>query len=237
MIRQLRSEYDLPWEFFDDKQQSLEELDRHFAELRDDPAAAQELRQARLLGLLIGVNKLDLREVDDAYFMDLILPRLEPQVADRLREEMSQDASVQIEALEEMLGTSDLEHALRVEPVRHLLMGNPEEELFDGLLRRNELRDQLSNAYQIASNQTRTARQTQDMLNEPVLKLREVRIQLEQLMDRYDDIHERAGFEHGKFDYELRQAKTALERLLEANAQVARSRETGDRPAPRRRGR
>lgn len=237
MIRQLRSEYDLPWEFFDDKQQSLEELDRHFAELRDDPAAAQELRQARLLGLLIGVNKLDLREVDDVYFTDLILPRLEPQVADRLREEMSQDASTQIEALEEMLGASDVEYALRVEPVRHLLMGDPEEELFDGLLRRNELRDQLSNAYQIASNQTRTARQTQDMLNEPVLKLREVRIQLEQLMDRYDDIHERVGFEHGRFDYELRQAKTALERLLEANAQVARSRETGDRPAPRRRGR
>lgn len=237
MIRQLRSEYELPWEFFDDKQQSLEELDQQFTELRDDPVAAQELRQARLTGLLIGVNKLDLREVDETYFPDLILPRLEPHLAERLRAEMRVDEPARVDALEEMLGASTAAFPLRVEPVRRLVMGDPEEELFDGLVLRGELREQLSNAYQVASNQTRTARQTRDMLNEPVLNLREVRLQLEQLMDRYDEIHEQPGFDHGKFEYELRQAKTALERLLDANAQVARSRETGDRPERVRKGR
>jgi len=237
MIRQLRSEYELPWEFFDDKQQSLEELDKAFTELRDDPVAAQELRQARLTGLLIGVNKLDLREVDETYFTDLILPRLDARLAERLRTEMRANEPAQVADLEAMLGASTDALPLRVEPVRQLLMGDPEAELFDGLVCRGELQEQLTNAYQIASNQTRTQRQTQDMLNEPVLKLREVRLQVEQLLDRYDEIHEQPGFEHGKFDYELRQAKVALEKLLEANAEVTRAREAGDRPEPRRRGR
>jgi hypothetical protein len=237
MIRQLRSEYELPWEFFDDKQQSLEELDKAFTDLRDDPVAAQELRQARLTGLLIGVNKLDLREVDETYFPDLILPRMEPQLAARLRDHMRVSEPTQVDSLEAMLGASTDTFPLRVEPVRRLLMGDPEGELFDGLVLRGELQEQLSNAYQIASNQTRTQRQTQDMLNEPVLKLREVRLQVEQLLDRYDEIHEQPGFDHGKFDYELRQAKVALERLLEANADVARTREAGERPERRRRGR
>jgi hypothetical protein len=66
----------LPLTFFDDKRQSLSEMDDAVQRLEDSSADASALRDARLLGMLAGQGYQPLRSIDER-FADYLNPHLE----------------------------------------------------------------------------------------------------------------------------------------------------------------
>jgi hypothetical protein len=66
----------LPLTYFDDKRQSLIELDEALQRLENSPAAATALRDARLLGMLAGQGYQPLRSIDER-FADYLNPHIE----------------------------------------------------------------------------------------------------------------------------------------------------------------
>ena len=67
----------LPLSFFNDHQGKLEELYRTYESMRKkDPIGAERMRVARLMGVVLGKSKTDLRFVDESFYGAQIVPRL-----------------------------------------------------------------------------------------------------------------------------------------------------------------
>lgn len=74
---QVRSDHTLKLIFFDDKRQALLELDDEYEQLKlKNPAEAQGLREARMLGILAGAGYRDLRQIKPDTITDYLLPTL-----------------------------------------------------------------------------------------------------------------------------------------------------------------
>ncbi len=87
LIRQVqrRSERGIPLTYFDDKLQSLTEIDRRYEDMKHpQPVEAERVRDLRLLGIIAGVGYEPLRRMDEDYIEDYLFPaisenpRLEP---------------------------------------------------------------------------------------------------------------------------------------------------------------
>ncbi len=67
----------VPLSFFNDHQGKLEELFRTYETMRKkDPVGAERMRVARLIGVVLGKSKTDLRFVDEGFYAAQIVPRL-----------------------------------------------------------------------------------------------------------------------------------------------------------------
>jgi hypothetical protein len=83
MIEEIRSVTNgrLGYPHFDDQRQSMIELDEAFEKLRkEDPAAAEQLRTTRYIGIITASGYQILRRVDERFFDDYFLPALEDDV-------------------------------------------------------------------------------------------------------------------------------------------------------------
>ena len=83
----------LPLPYFDDKQQSLEELDGQLLSLADegaDLATIESVRNLRLVGMLAGLTKLQLRKIKADFSDEFLVPRLADEDADPVREALAE---------------------------------------------------------------------------------------------------------------------------------------------------
>lgn len=66
------------YEFFDDKQELIKDMDNAYqALLHTDPEAAEKLKQNRIFALEIGLNKDEVRAIDEDFVFEEIVPHLE----------------------------------------------------------------------------------------------------------------------------------------------------------------
>lgn len=84
---QKRSGNKIPYSFFDDKRQTLIDLDAAYEDQKTkDPDGARRMKEARLAGILTGSYYRDLRLIDDAAVGDHVLPAIQanPDIGDEL---------------------------------------------------------------------------------------------------------------------------------------------------------
>ncbi|MEV6873976.1 hypothetical protein [Amycolatopsis sp. NPDC051128] len=75
-----RSSGNLTYEFFDDKQQALSEIDAAYQGQKEkDESLALREREAKVAGMLAGLDYRRVRQIDDTYLKDYLLPALDEE--------------------------------------------------------------------------------------------------------------------------------------------------------------
>lgn len=78
LVEEARELTGRPYEFFDDKRELIKDIDVSYqALLQTDPESAENLKQYRIFAMEIGLNKDEIRAIDEDFLDDEIVPHLE----------------------------------------------------------------------------------------------------------------------------------------------------------------
>ena len=90
LVEEARELTGRPYEFFDDKQELIKDLDNAYQTLLyTDPEAAEQLKQNRIFALEIGLNKDEVRAIDEDFVAEEIAPHLEGSDAEQFFSKVS----------------------------------------------------------------------------------------------------------------------------------------------------
>lgn len=204
----------IPYSYFDRNQQSLEELDREYENLKwADPVGAQDLMDSRILAMLLGATKLNLREIKPDFIQDRVLNRL------------GEDARVLVDAYtssdigEMSAETSDspLDLTRLIDRVIAEIVERGADVVVDWPLEFRDLGDTIS----LVSEEISLARRRGDAFAEPIRALKEARGVVEQIIERYEEYVISKEFNRGKFEIELKRLREKLDELNETNRKSA----------------
>jgi hypothetical protein len=230
----------VPPTFFDDKRQSLIDLDDEYQTLSaQDPDAAEEMKYARLAGVLVGSKYRDLRKINSESIEDVLQPFLEEKSV--LSEVMSSsgtstpgdsggeaalnavdDDSSLLAGGDEGGSDSDEESGMSLHAVARLLAtsyGKDEIELPSGAtVAREDLTNEVAEAIEETSEDVTAVQRSAKNLNSPVSQLEEAVRKTKVAMAGFVQFHSDPAFQHGKFKFNLKKLKkqlTALDKAIE----------------------
>lgn len=202
----------LPLPYFDDKQQSLEELDTQLITLGEegtDYATIESVRNLRLIGMLAGLTKLQLRKIKADFSEEFLEPRLADEDADPVREvltETSISSPGTIPGLSSAKkhgaagnGTPKLVSQLaRSVGLEYAAVPDPDVSLAPDV--RDKLAEVMVDAVEIAGIQTSKA----NRLRAPIESLRKARRAVQAARKQLVKVQSETRFKTGDMDYQLK---------------------------------
>ena len=208
----------IPYETFNTKKTHLEDMDLQMQALINggDQAGALELKNLRLLGLLMGMNKDKVREIDGEFFLKLITSindgdsNLQTLIRKNLSEEIAPDPDFDdddFEANSSPVDSGKLLKSLLTETSKYT--GDETERFKDNDVSFSELATILSDASERAIQAA-----NQDTRNQELsITMRGIRMEISEISDKLPDRVNEDGFKSGEFNYELDKALKELERV------------------------
>jgi len=217
LIEEVRSinEPPLDYAFFDDKEQMLKDLYKSYenlnSELQDE---AQEMKWLRILGMILGVNKDQVRAIDEDFLNYALLKRIEGNDAgdflSKFKTVRGQDS------LDELLGDLETEQskwnvrAAVGEILKFSLtdLGNLDESKLEDF---HELKKQMRTSADFIIDEEKQ----RQLRSQPSERLSEARMRIEEIADRLPELFRDPSFERGKFEFEAKKALKAIQLLSE----------------------
>lgn len=206
----------LTYAYFDTKEELIKNLYTQYAALiESSPRSAELLKWTRIQAMLLGLNKDEVREVDEEFMQEVVLPlaegdELEDYIA-RFRSKPQSDS-----LLDELLGAAEGEDInLRgiAEDIA-LNVVNPEGLITDIDIESHFKR--LHDQYRVGARKIREERIAKEMRTEPVDYLKDVTLRIQGLADQipvmFDDHH----FDKTQFEYQARKTEKAIQSLQDA---------------------
>jgi hypothetical protein len=234
LIREIQemSSGQVPLTDFDDAEQALQELDKAYESVRDkDPPAAQRLKAARTLGLLVELGYSRQRAVDadwvEDYFEEAVIE--DPILSDVL--DAISNGAVEPAVDGGSDGFDDFEDALEgveEQPAIHtavqLLVQRMSKSARDGTIKlptpdgemefdREAVREAVAEAMRAAAEDAHRATKAGDELQLPIHLASEAARQLIKCRHAYEEVANREGFELSKLCDEVEKATRALDAL------------------------
>ena len=210
----------LPYAVFDAKKQLLLDLDEKYEALKDsgDLVAAEALKWSRFTAMFLGINKDQVRAINEDFFQDKLLNK-------RLKGDESKDLKGYLDGFQAQNKNSDSAGIFDdSEPVSQ---GTNIRALFADLINSETVRDdlnikkdldgyaaQLSKEIRLASNAKIAEENHSTMMLEPARILKEVRLQLEEIKTKIPEVSSAEDFKSGAFEYEVN-------KLIKVTQQVA----------------
>lgn len=222
---------------FDDAAQTLQEFDNDYEALRTkDPVAADRMKQARILGLLVNLGYERQREVDaswvETYLADalgenellqtLVDPLAEAQTAPTPEED-------DLEGLDELEedddtgdeGRDDADKPHKVVSALVTTLSNSAQEETVTLptpegpkdFPREAITDAVNDAMRTAADEARTAARAGDALKLPIAQAKDAGKKLGKALDAYLRVQNDSGFDFPAFKQEIERAERALDAL------------------------
>jgi hypothetical protein len=222
---------------FDDAAQTLQEFDSDYEALRTkDPVAADRMKQARILGLLVSLGYERQREVDaswvETYLADALAENeLLQELVDPLAEVETAEAEEDdaLEGLGELEETDEsngqdggdaakahkvvsvlvakLGQTAQAEIVTLPTVGGPKE------FQREAIIDAVNDAMRTAADEARTASRAGDALKLPIAQAKDAGKKLAKALDAYGKVKDDSGFDFDAFKHEVERAERALDAL------------------------
>lgn len=229
--------------FFDDKKQSLTDLDTRYEALKNtDAPGADLMKQARIFALLADCDYRDLRLIDGTTAIENLRPEMEK--AETLGPEVEVLTAVQPKEDEEeggdeaegeegdddadLLGggtEDDLAETMSFKPAIDLMAKSYEKdevELPSGeKVSREKIVEEIQLAVEQAAEDIRSEKKASTSIRGPVKALEDARKKARSAETSYKDVVEEDGFDHGKFSYELNKLKKQIEAIEKAVAKQA----------------
>lgn len=236
MIRvvQRRSGGKLPLTSFDEQEIALEELDGRVQELRvQNPIAASELLEVRLLGLLSDVPYRDLRHLDndslDAHVLPLLVDdELLGEIVEHLQPESGSsegdDDVTGLDLLEDEPSIADLgASSAKVRALNDLVAASYGSEALlvpgpEGQRRvdRESVVTAINTSLRAAAQEIRESGRQEDQLQVPLNRLAEAERKIQVAGDAYTEVAERAEFDRAAFASSLNRVLHRLRAVAEA---------------------
>jgi hypothetical protein len=203
----------LTYSFFDNKEEMIKNLYAQYSAVyQDSPERAETLKNARILGLFLGLNKDEIREINEFFIEDEVLSDGEDSaIASMLTDYRTTE--VVSNSLDALLGTSDgpaVDLKRLVQDVASTVV-NSDGQVDTALI--DAKHKQLHNKFKTASRQIREDRVTSEMRSEPIDYLRDVTKKIQDLADRIPELFRDEGFDKGKFSHQARKTKQSIEQL------------------------
>ncbi len=242
LMREIQAipEEPIPLTFFDDKKQSLIDLDTRYEALKDtDALGADLMKQARVFALLAGCDYRDLRLIDGTTAIENLRPELEkaetlgPEVEaltavpptedeDETGEEGGDDDDVDLLGGD---GDDDLAETVSFKPAIDLMADSYEKDevqLPSGeKVSREKIVEEIQLAVEQAAEDIRSDKKASKSIRGPVKALEDARKKARSAETSYKDVVGEDGFDHGKFSYELNKLKKQIEAIEKAVADQA----------------
>lgn len=218
---------------FDEAAQTLQEFDNDYESLRaKDPIAADRMKEARILGLLVNLGYERQREVDaewvETYLSDalndneLLQELIEPLAESNGKDDGGGPAPEGLEELEDeepageptgkahkvvsalvaKLGTSAQEDTVTLPTAQ-----GPKE------FSREAVTDAVNDAMRTAADEARTAARAGDALKMPIAQAKDAAKKLTKALDAYSKVKDEADFDSDAFRAEVERAERALDAL------------------------
>ena len=222
---QQRSENTIRLTFFDDKQQSLLELDEHLEGVGDtDEISRSEIYDMRMIGMLLELGYKPLRQMD-AYFMNDYLYELLSEdeylgVATDFLTAQESDTLIEIPGLD-IVDPQDADGRRSAGPLLDFVLesfrdGRSSIPGTDFLIEKDALPGRLGPIISDAAEAARIDRRDEDNVLAPIKYIRTARQKIRKSQETYDRVQHLDGIDHGKLTYELRKLKSQADEFLGA---------------------
>ncbi len=206
----------ISYAFFDSRKELISNLyERYITLASESPKKAEEFKQTRIIGMLLGLNKDEVREIQEYFFEDEILSGAEETGLDELLHGYTTSSNEQ-DPLEELLGTAK-GSAIDLKKLASdvaLKVVNDDGQIDESLVESNFR--QLYSSMRSSARQIREDRINSEMRSEPIEYLREVTKKIQELADQIPTLFRDENFDKGKFSHQSRKTKQAIEQLSQA---------------------
>jgi hypothetical protein len=204
----------LAFQVFDTKSQYLKDMNDEYESLKThDLAAANRMKWSRIVGMFLGVNKDQTRAIDEDFFDEDVVKRLDSDslssnILDGFKKVQVDDGLDDIlgdpPTLGEKIDTKGLAKAIIRDRVDD--KGFISNDLSIGF-------EDLKKKVALASDEIITRNKRKSLLATPAEELREIRESIENVVNIFNEVSRQSGFDAAKFEYELKKANKSLEDL------------------------
>lgn len=222
---QRRSENKIKLTFFDDKQQSLLELDEQLESIGDsDEAARSEVYDMRMIGILLEIGYKPLRQMDTSFISDYLLEFLSEDdyfgIATDLLTVQTPDTLESLPGLD-LIDTADSEASRSARPLLEFVLdafrqGKSSIPGTDFSIDRDTLSGRLAPLIADAAEAARIDRRDEDNILAPVNYLKTARQKVRKSQEAFDRVRHLEGMDLGRLRYELKKLKSQTDDYLGA---------------------
>lgn len=206
----------LRYEFFDKRVEFIKNLNDEYAKLSEhSPFDAEKLKMTRLMGLFLGLNKDEIRETDEVFIEETILPEIQ---GDDLEQLFASYASVDrdIDPLDELLDDapgSSIDIRKMVVDIAGKVI-NEDGVISDALVEQHFKK--LHTKFRGSARQKREDRINKEMRSEPIEYLKDVTMRIQELADRIPLLLKDSQFDSAKFRFQSKKTSKAVSALQDA---------------------
>lgn len=213
-IRQLNPK--LSYSYFDTKEELIKNLYSHYISLlASSPKAAETLKWTRIQAMLLGLNKDEVREIDEEFLLNEVLPAIEGEGLEGYIRKF-RSANQNNSDLDELLGIADSNQfdlrALAKDIAEEIV--NDKGSITDEMIE-SKFKD-LHDRYRRTARGLREDRISHEMRTEPVVYLQDVTQRIQILADRIPIMFEDQHFNKKQFEFQVKKADTAVQQLKDA---------------------
>jgi hypothetical protein len=214
-VREL-SPVKIPYRAFDKKKEHLKNLDDDYRSLKDeDSAAAEDLKWTRLTALVLGINKDQIRIMDEDFMVDDMKVRLESSdLADSL--EPFRKSNPDDDGLGDLLDTDAGGSPYDMRKILAAALSGDGVTFSD-----KEAPVGLATAFEELQEEMRRAaddkilkEKRRDQLDSPVAIVQDIRSKLADVSAQFETVLDMKGFKEGKFKYQLKNLKKETNELI-----------------------
>jgi hypothetical protein len=217
LIQDIRSlNPNLKYEFFDKRAEFVKNLHDEYNKLSEhSPLEAEKLKNTRLMGLFLGLNKDEIRETDEFFLENVILPEIEGDELEQVFAPFMNDGE-EVDVLDELLddtsGTTVEIKKMVIEIASKVI--DEEGSINDALV--DQHYKKLHSKFRSSARQKREDRINQDLRSEPIEYLKDVTTRIQELADRIPILIKDLQFDSAKFEFQAKKTSKAVTALQDA---------------------
>ncbi len=206
----------LKYEFFDKKAELIRNLHDEVTKLSEySPSDAEKLKMTRIIGLFLGLNKDEIRETDEDYVDEFILPEIEGDELEQVFAPYKRGRD-DADPLDELLDDApepavDLKK-LAVDIAKKVI--DEDGSVSDGLVEQNYKK--LHDKFRSGARQKREDRINADLRSEPIEYLKDVTTRVQELADKIPVFSRDPKFDSAKFEFQAKKTSKAISALQDA---------------------
>ncbi len=217
LIQEIRSlNPRLKYEFFDKRAEFVKNLHDEYHKIAEQsPLEAEKLKGTRLMGLFLGLNKDEIRETDEYFLEDIILPEvrgdeLEQVFAPYVKENDERDV---LDGLLDENSGSSIEIMKMVVDIASKVI-DEEGLISDALV--DQHYKKLHSKFRSSARQKREDRINKELRSEPIEYLKDVTTRVQELADKIPVLTKDAQFDSAKFEFQAKKTSKAIAALQDA---------------------
>ena len=215
-IRKL-SESHLPYSSFDSKKQHLKDLDEEYQRLKSSGEIneAESMKWGRIAALFLGINKDQVRTIGSDFFQDDVLKRLDKR-SDALEILEANKKVVRPDQLDEIFGANDgLKERIDMKQFVQKMLNNSELRDVNGTVKKDfgDVFTPIAQSVRLAAEEIITEEKLDNYRAEPAEVLREIRLNLQRVLEKFPEVSGMSGFKIGDFKFELKKVSDTVEKL------------------------